>query len=540
METEDPVLQRDLFRSREKDVKQAGIASVAEKGDEGYNSRVEEAKRLFEQARVKQDPSRFQTLSEQEKPGVFRPVQASATQMPQPNVQQQMAQMQAMGFRPVGMAGGGYVAHMREGGMTPTVAPVGEATSAYPGLGPDPMKWTDEEINAYVENMPMEEAASPAGRTASGILSLDPKSVKERKARTLRNIREQAKENQSSKLLEEIGPAATEARKRTEKSIFEPATPQEYEQSRRETRGATEQAVREKATELGFEDLVTDKVSPSQTAGGSGDYMRNIPSPVSDAQVAGGSGDYMRGIGSMPDAQVAGGSGDYMKGAPSSSGIAAVSPDKEAEKSNVFDTYSTNLEKIKADRAAQRQENINLALMQAGLAIAGGTSANALTNIGQGGISGLQAFGQAERESRADFRQAQQDLRSEQERARDEAFRREGLGLQQRAQKFKEETEFPENVKLKEATLEAARIGKQEAIVTNTARLYGQRIDQIDNRLNDLKNDFNTPEDKKTAEIERLMKERDGLIIKWNALTGNTSVQEPQEDYTGFTLKGVK
>lgn len=66
----------------------------------------------------------------------------------------------------------------------------------------------------------------------------------------------------------------------------------------------------------------------------------------------------------------------------------------------------SDLSDIKAEReakaAAARQENIWLALMQAGLAIAGGKSSNAITNIGQGGQAGLASFMALEQQRRRD------------------------------------------------------------------------------------------------------------------------------------------
>lgn len=67
---------------------------------------------------------------------------------------------------------------------------------------------------------------------------------------------------------------------------------------------------------------------------------------------------------------------------------------------------ATDLGDIKSEReakaAAQRQENIYLALMQAGLAIAGGKSSNAIANIGQGGQAGLASFMALEQQRRRD------------------------------------------------------------------------------------------------------------------------------------------
>ena len=67
---------------------------------------------------------------------------------------------------------------------------------------------------------------------------------------------------------------------------------------------------------------------------------------------------------------------------------------------------ATDIADIKSEReakaAAARQENIYLALMQAGLAIAGGKSSNAIANIGQGGQAGLASFMALEQQRRRD------------------------------------------------------------------------------------------------------------------------------------------
>lgn len=67
---------------------------------------------------------------------------------------------------------------------------------------------------------------------------------------------------------------------------------------------------------------------------------------------------------------------------------------------------ASDLTDIKAERKAKedaaRKENMWLALMQAGLAIAGGKSSNAITNIGQGGQAGLASFMALEQQRRRD------------------------------------------------------------------------------------------------------------------------------------------
>jgi hypothetical protein len=60
------------------------------------------------------------------------------------------------------------------------------------------------------------------------------------------------------------------------------------------------------------------------------------------------------------------------------------------------------LDGIRAERAEDRRQNALLALMQAGLAIAGGRSPNAISNIGAGGQAGIAAFAAMERASRED------------------------------------------------------------------------------------------------------------------------------------------
>jgi hypothetical protein len=65
------------------------------------------------------------------------------------------------------------------------------------------------------------------------------------------------------------------------------------------------------------------------------------------------------------------------------------------------------LEDIKNRRAASAEEKENnkwMALMQAGLAIMGGRSSNAMQNIGAGGLQGAQAFAASEKDRRAEDR----------------------------------------------------------------------------------------------------------------------------------------
>jgi len=143
----------------------------------------------------------------------------------------------------------------------------------------------------------------------------------------------------------------------------------------------------------------------AQSAGGSGDYMSKLPStknPTPDAQVAGGSGDYMSKIGEKSE----GGSSDPA------------------------DKKLTELEQIKADRKADKERNFYLGLMQAGLATMGGKSSNALQNIAEGGMSGLQSYAGLESDSRKAEREDMAALRAQQQDEATAAYRDATLGLE--------------------------------------------------------------------------------------------------------------
>ncbi len=263
----DPVLDREMFRNPS-DMESGGIPSIP-KSASSYEERKRRAEELIALAKERQNPENFKTLAEQSRPGVFRPVATGQPQAPQPNTQQQLAQMQAMGFRPVGMADGGYVRKFADGGLNIS--------------GPPPVMI---------------------------------------------------------------------ARPSSEPMVFDPMTgfpitpPDELE-----------------------EVYMTSERFPSR---------RSRPSSLPSAS-------------SRPLTD-------------SDRGIVSVRPpeepldeEKEVAKKPDADLPPTKLEDIKASR----QENIALAMIQAGLAMAGGESPNALKNIAAGGISGLGAYSQLEKERRA-------------------------------------------------------------------------------------------------------------------------------------------
>ena len=74
---------------------------------------------------------------------------------------------------------------------------------------------------------------------------------------------------------------------------------------------------------------------------------------------------------------------------------------------------TTTLESIKSERAKEREDNFNMALIQAGLAMMGGKSSNALANIGEGGMQGIKQFSEQERESSRGYREDVKGIRDE-------------------------------------------------------------------------------------------------------------------------------
>jgi len=283
----DPVLDREMFRNPN-DMESGGIPSIP-KSASSYEERKRRAEELIAMAKERQNPEKFKTLAEQSRPGVFRPVATGQPQSPQPNTAQQMAQMQAMGFRPVGMRDGGYVRGYQEGGPVRPSYTLPEVISNW---------WTGDwgETPPTENGLDLTGKGEPAPLVPSG-------------------------EMQSVTLPGPRGPAGT-----VERPVMRPRT------------------------------------------------REDIPSSLPYSSR--GRSDAERGIVTIPPQEK--------------------EPEKKTEKPDA-DLPPTKLEDIKASR----QENIALAMIQAGLAMAGGESPNALKNIAAGGISGLGAYTQLEKERRA-------------------------------------------------------------------------------------------------------------------------------------------
>lgn len=299
---QDPVLQREMFNTRGRSAKGSGITSMVDDGSSGMTreERLQIAKAMLAEAQMKQSPEYyFNTLAASDRPAMTRPVASSAPPpaMQQMPAAQQMAQMQAAGVRPVGMADGGMVRHGYEGEDGSLVTPSG------------PMSY-EELMALYAESGNVDRNFDRPYALGEGPRAEAPMVA--------------TGETQRVTLGGPHGPSGTV----------------DYPVMRRRTR-------------------------------------RDMP-------------------GSLPSAS--------QKTTDAQKGILSIKKPPEeklpGDKPSSSDSMVTKLEQIKADREAEKKQNFNMALMQAGLAMMGGKSPNALQNIAEGGISGLAAYTGLEKSDR--------------------------------------------------------------------------------------------------------------------------------------------
>lgn len=514
MATYDPVLERKMFKAKEKPSKGKGIADLGEENSvdtadmSDYEARRQMAMQMLDAAREKHDPSNFKTLAENERPMVFRP---TAVNLPQPQqpvpAAQQMARMQAAGIRPVGMAHGGAVRYGYAGNNGSFVTPNGpagleslpEASTLSPtqkdrlaqeaidlsafnartlaaGKAPEemlqPSELTDvrlakkEKAPYSIESNPNVKYNDPDDPTTWSPdfrEAMVDKIVKDRKAERdtiAPDFRSYVKEPTKEDVSREIDFKAVDIRRargdspaRSEAAARERAMPdkrdygQEREAAASGIRAAEDQSHREQAMpdkrdygqereglasiNRGIEDAAArERAAPDKRDYGQereankgiaalGNEVRTGNAPGAAAEAA-----RPAAIPGVPGASVANGTapapatgGDTGAGGPATG--------EGAAKSNEPAKYApaTTLESIKADRAKEREDNFNMALINAGLAMMGGKSSNALVNIGEGGMQGIKQFSEAQRETNRGYREDVKGIREENRAAQEMAQR---------------------------------------------------------------------------------------------------------------------
>lgn len=538
----DPVLERDMFRPKSR-----GVVALSDSEDnEDLKSRREQALAMIEAAKQKFDPENYQTLSEQERPQVFRPVAVNMpSQQQTANTAQRMQQMAAQGVRPVGMARGGLTGgfddeyfwsapyeeayQLAQRGMANDLSPGSKnlpdydinktkptIRSQYPenltsrerdilakeradeaimdlktlGAGVEPTDLlTDEEREnvriARKGKAPYDpyqlEGGSPAGMTYN--LADDPttwtpdfrkamisKILKDRTAERNKvdpRFQSYVEEPTPEKIAREIDQKAAEIRvSRRQTWASEDAArraeaapdKRDFAGDRAETqRGIAALSDMEKGVAAGRDTTEAPLISDLENqkgitaladmekgvAAGRDAYGAEAPLAVDQEAKpiigqmgrAGAAGQGISSIRSGEEKAAApatggtpatGGAQPSQGGAqPSQGGLGSFKQQGES-----VDSGPMTLEGIRAERAREREENMNLALIQAGLAIMGGKSSNALANIGEGAQAGIRQFATQEAESKKSMRDVMRDMRQER-LTRDEMALRERLSAAQ-------------------------------------------------------------------------------------------------------------
>jgi hypothetical protein len=425
----DPVLDREMFRPKSKS---KGVEDLRESEDPAVVARREQALAMMAAAKEKFDPANYQTLKEQDRPGVFRPVAVNMpAQQQTADTAMRMQQMANMGMRPIGMAEGGDPADKikptiespgvferisrfmyPDGPQTMAVGP--KAKYSLPDVGlrigrEDQPAIVDEFQTNYVrpefmaeplsdeERAALEELKNRYGpeaaqkifdeqqarytdggsRLTRGIRDLldnpPSKSEIEQTIKTLKEQEETApRPDVEQRMYERRLADIEEQRRAARRAREENPVPGVFESSTREE-VARAQAQQEAAVRKAVADVGGSVPTRSEYQGG----------PLSGAATTSG-----MGLTSLPATQSAEdkvaasrveGNLQYGAKAPTPAVTRAASSERD---------YSTSMTDIKRDR----EDAFNMALMQAGLAMMAGKSSNALANIGEGGIAGLQAY----------------------------------------------------------------------------------------------------------------------------------------------------
>ena len=512
---QDPVLQREMFNPRDRSARSSGITSMVDDGSSGMTreERLQMAKDMLAEAQMKQSPEYyFKTLAQGDRPAMTRPVASSAPPpvMQQMPAAQQMAQMQAAGVRPVGMADGGIVRRgFFDGGLNtvsdiPTLPPLeptirNPEASAIVDTSTKLTDMSDDEIRELaVENArklksnvggsefyrKVQDLTRQSGTFTDDNISMPQKDIaaipESELADIIQRDLQRTKSQQDVGITEEENAAETERLKKRAgiRSLFETLTPEEFEARQRAVKevGAIDRtpgsddtlytdptrrefARLQKADEARRavripEDPTTQgkfsfPVDPNDRAAYQADKdkaikdreakglasLRNMESGLDLGRgMADVEGDVplivnqgvaeraerkairipedptLQGKATIPGVPGAAAARDA--GAGAGGGAAAQEPAKYSA--------TTTLESIKSERAKEREDNFNMALIQAGLAMMGGKSSNALANIGEGGMQGIKQFSEQEREATRGYREDVKGVREEERFARAE------------------------------------------------------------------------------------------------------------------------
>jgi len=536
---QDPVLQREMFNPRDRSAKGSGITSMVDDGSSGMTreERLQMAKDMLAEAQMKQSPEYyFKTLAQGDRPAMTRPVASSAPPpaMQQMPAAQQMAQMQAAGVRPVGMADGGIVRRgFQEGGLNtiyPTidrrslspedVAAIEKSQAAtfdlktygsgklpenlmtdpdtgqtpeekenlrlaqtIPGqnLSPDMNEYYDKKAEEILEqtygsgrfklkDVP-EEATTAFGRFGAADVAADNKRKTEARERAKSEIKKRL-------MLEDVGgdtyknlynitkeESSAERAARQERQARQTATVEEfgvinrtpgrddtlYSDPTRLAAGRLQRAEQGiAAARPTFEptsgDLIVDSGIERESAQVAKDReakglasLRNMESGLDLGRgMADVEGDVPlivnQGVAERAERKAIRIPEDpTLQGKATISGVpgAAAARDAVAQgqagagggaaaQEPAKYSATTTLESIKSERAKEREDNFNMALIQAGLAMMGGKSSNALANIGEGGMQGIKQFAEQEREATREYREDVKGVREEERFARAE------------------------------------------------------------------------------------------------------------------------
>lgn len=211
------------------------------------------------------------------------------------------------------------------------------------------------------------------------------------------------------------------------------------------------------------------------------------------------------------------------------------------------------LEDIKNRRAASAEEKENnkwMALMQAGLAIMGGRSSNAMQNIGAGGQQGAQAYAASEKDRRAEDRalfgeEAQVRLTQEKlaESADERAAQREMLTA-------KEKERLQERVLDREGRASDRGIAAINAIASQTRqelRDIATAAENVERDIIKYKTTMGIDPNEAKSEIEKLERRRQDLndryrevIERQDSVLGRQGQRVPErnQNFAGFKILG--